>query len=359
METAKADDEDDEEPQPVEEVETPVEQVEVGPKSSSCASSDISQDLEREVDLDDPQAPSGGAAVPAMTTIQLPTVPLSLHDTKLFTSSIKSPPPSQAASPEAEEAVENVRTISPKKETVLKPMSPPQNKTRTPAGTVNLQRSYEICRAVVEKSVNRAKVEAQLVPPPAKQRKMSATLVDSQTKLPVSLPPGATIVVASSQQSKSFLAPRACQPIAVRAVRPPARLRLPGPVQPNQQVLIQRAVGVVSGVTGLSQQAIVVRNNNPFSLPAPSPPVSASETQILTPQVLMTAWTGTGARVRICGVRIWVSEAETGGEGAGKENGLLFLTTIACCDSPVTPDTTPTALCMRTCWLGWTGPGSL
>ena len=293
METAKADDEDDEEPQPVEEVETPVEQAEVGPKSLSCASSDISQDLEREVDLDDPQAPSGGAAVPAMTTIQLPTVPLSLHDTKLFTSSIKSPPPSQAASPEVEEAVENVRTISPKKETAVcmsvivrisvnlfvfqvKPPSPTQNKMRTPAGTVNLQRSYEICRAVVEKSVNRAKVEAQLVPPPAKQRKMSATLVDPQTKLPVSLPPGATIVVASSQQSKSFLAPRACQPIAVRAVRPAARLRLPGPVQPNQQVLIQRAVGVVSGVTGLSQQAIVVRNNNPFSLPAPSPPVSAS-----------------------------------------------------------------------------------
>ena len=44
-----------------------------------------------------------------------------------------------------------------------------------------------------------------------------------------------------------------------------------------------------------------------------------------------------------------LTEAETGGEGAGKENGLLFLTTIACCDSPVTPDTTPTALCMRTC----------
>ena len=163
-----------------------------------------------------------------------------------------------------------------------KPLSPPQNKTRTPAGTVNLQRSYEICRAVVEKSVNRAKVEAQLVAPPAKQRKMSATLVDSQTKLPVSLPPGATIVVASSsQQGKSFLAPRACQPIAVRAVRPQTRLRLPAPSLPPQQVLIQR-------LPGLSQQAIVVRNNAPFSLPPPPSSASVSFpalSSILTPSV--------------------------------------------------------------------------
>ena len=157
----------------------------------------------------------------------------------------------------------------------VKPSSPVQTKLRTPAGAVNLQRSYEICRAVVEKSVNRAKVENQLVPPPAKQRK-------------VGLPAGATIVVATSQpsssspspspsssssspqQAKSFLAPRSCQPIAVRAVR----LASPVPAPPSQQVLIQRTI--VSGVSGLqqlsnlSQQAIVVRNNNPFSLQPPA-----------------------------------------------------------------------------------------
>ena len=50
---------------------------------------------------------------------------------------------------------------------------------------VNLQWSYEICRAV-EKSVNRAKVKAvqhfQLVPPPAKQRRVATSLVKSQSK---------------------------------------------------------------------------------------------------------------------------------------------------------------------------------
>ena len=56
------------------------------------------------------------------------------------------------------------------------PLTVFNNKTRPPTGSVNLQRSYEICRAVVEKSANRAKVEAQLVAPPAsKQRRLSAT----------------------------------------------------------------------------------------------------------------------------------------------------------------------------------------
>ena len=59
-----------------------------------------------------------------------------------------------------------------------------------------------------------------------------------------------------------------------------------------------------------------------------------------------------------------LTEAEDEGEArgevtaAGREKGLLFLTTMACWDSPVTPDTM--ALCMRTCWLaGWAGRGSL
>ena len=42
---------------------------------------------------------------------------------------------------------------------------------------------------------------------------------------------------------------------------------------------------------------------------------------------------------------------------AGREKGLLFLTTMACCDSPDTPDTI--ALCIRTCWLLGAARGSL
>ena len=45
-----------------------------------------------------------------------------------------------------------------------------------------------------------------------------------------------------------------------------------------------------------------------------------------------------------------LTEAELG--GGGREKGALFLTTIACCDSPG-------SLCMRTCWGGREGAGSL
>ena len=47
-----------------------------------------------------------------------------------------------------------------------------------------------------------------------------------------------------------------------------------------------------------------------------------------------------------------LTEAELGGGGGGREKGALFLTTIACCDSPG-------SLCMRTCWFGREGAGSL
>ena len=76
--------------------------------------------------------------------------------------------------------------------------------------------------------------------------------------------------MSGPQQGKSFLAPRSCQPISVRAVR----LASPVSTPASQQVLIQRTlVSGVTGVTGLqqlSQQAIVVRNNNPFSLQPPA-----------------------------------------------------------------------------------------
>ena len=126
------------------------------------------------------------------------------------------------------------------------------NKTRTATGSVNLQRSYEICKAVVEKSANRARVEAQLVPPPNKQRRLSAS-----QQLPVSLSPGTTFVVATSlPASGQSLGQRLAvgQPMAVRAVRPPMaggqpltgaiRLRLPASAVQNSsggQVIIQRS----------------------------------------------------------------------------------------------------------------------
>ena len=184
------------------------------------------------------------------------------------------------------------------------PLTVFNNKTRPPTGSVNLQRSYEICRAVVEKSANRAKVEAQLVAPPAsKQRRLSATSAASvASALPVSLPPGATILVQAAPAPATSAAvvsgvaatnvataaavkppptftfgPRlavAGQPLAVRGLRPPAagqlpvagvtgiRLKLPASAVPvsGGQVVLQRPL--------LQQQpqAIVVRTSNPFSL---------------------------------------------------------------------------------------------
>ena len=74
--------------------------------SLSGASSDISQDFQREIDLDDPPgaaASPGPGPVSPLTSIQLPRVPLSLHDTKLFSSS----------------QAEQIKTLSPTKDTVV------------------------------------------------------------------------------------------------------------------------------------------------------------------------------------------------------------------------------------------------
>merc|ERR1719266_1913484 len=84
----------------------------------------------------------------------------------------------------------DILNTTPRKDAASRPTAL-TNKNRPPTGSVNLQRSYEICKAVVEKSANRARVEAQLVPPPSKQRKLSASG-------PVNLGPGTTFVVATS-----------------------------------------------------------------------------------------------------------------------------------------------------------------
>ena len=179
------------------------------------------------------------------------------------------------------------------------------NKTRTATGSVNLQRSYEICKAVVEKSANRARVEAQLVPPPNKQRRLSAS-----QQVPVSLSPGTTFVVATSlPASGQPLGQRLAvgQPMAVRAVRPPMaggqpltgaiRLRLPASAVQNSsggQVIIQRSAlpapvlqQLVTASLASSQpqappQAIMVRAAN--SLTSVSGLVRASPTLMLSSQ---------------------------------------------------------------------------
>lgn len=178
------------------------------------------------------------------------------------------------------------------------------NKTRTATGSVNLQRSYEICKAVVEKSANRARVEAQLVPPPNKQRRLTTS-----QQLPVSLGPGTTFVVATpAPASGQPLGQRLAvgQPMALRAVRPPMagaqpltgaiRLRLPASAVPvsGGQVIIQRSAlpapvlqQLVTASLASSQpqappQAIMVRAAN--SLTSVSGLVRASPTLMLTSQ---------------------------------------------------------------------------
>eukprot|EP00092_Neocalanus_flemingeri_P010925 GFUD01011768.1.p1 GENE.GFUD01011768.1~~GFUD01011768.1.p1 ORF type:complete len:738 (-),score=190.39 GFUD01011768.1:306-2411(-) len=264
---------------------------------------------------------------PFPTTIQLPTVPLSLEETQ--SSGEKSPPSSTLSdnlqkTDNLEMNQSNYLSLQdidpsilptnfiniPSKKENARPTAI-TNKNRPPIGSVNLQRSYEICKAVVEKSANRAKVENQLVPPPAKQKKMTHTILDSQTRMPVSLPPGATLVVASSSQQGKTLtfAPRLAvgQPVAIRGIRPQlpgvtgVRVRLPPtavpispqqlflprsslatlrtdrPVQPSQLIPVNRLAALrpeqpvatclsVPSTRLLQPQATVVRNSNPFTL---------------------------------------------------------------------------------------------
>ena len=99
-------DEKDEEEETVEETSqhhqpsSQSDQLEQPEPSLSGGSSDLSQDFQREIDLDDPP---GQGPVSSLTSIQLPRVPLSLHDTKLFTTA----------------QAEQIKTLSPTKETVV------------------------------------------------------------------------------------------------------------------------------------------------------------------------------------------------------------------------------------------------
>jgi len=207
---------------------------------------------------------------PFPNTIQLPTVPLPQEEAPNSPPSSPLPSPAQRSPSENPQPLEkqeidqtsdlslndidpsilptNFTNIPAKKENA-RPTAI-TNKNRPPTGSVNLQRSYEICKAVVEKSANRAKVENQLVPPPAKQKKLSHTILDSQTRMPVSIPPGATIMVASSSQQGKTLtfAPRLAvgPPITLRGLRPQLpgasglRVRLPPtavPISPQQLFL--------------------------------------------------------------------------------------------------------------------------
>ena len=95
-------------------------------------------------------------------------------------------------------------------------------------GSINLQRSYEICKAVVEKSVNRAQVQNQLLPPPS-------------SPLPLHLPPGMILLPNDKQPRFSG------QTFAIRGLSGSGltgmRIRVPVSGSPlYQQTLISRPV---------------------------------------------------------------------------------------------------------------------
>ena len=124
------------------------------------------------------------------------------------------------------------------------------------SGGVNLQRSYEICRAVVEKSANRVHVENQLVPPPPKQPRLSPP--------PLQLPPGA-VLLATNQDKGRFSVGQA---ISIRSLTGGGvggiagtaggvRIRLPVSAVPlllPQSAMVQNQV-VRGGVTEASTHA--------------------------------------------------------------------------------------------------------
>jgi len=259
---------------------------------------------------------------PFPSTIQLPTVPLPQEETldSPQRSPIRSPPPCNPS--ENIQTIENqdsdlsndlsLNDIDPSilpsnftnllsKKDNVRPTAI-TNKNRPPIGSVNLQRSYEICKAVVEKSANRAKVENQLVPPPAKQKKITHTILDSQTRMPVSLPPGATIVVASSSQQGKTLtfAPRLAvgQPIALRGLRPQLpgvpglRVRLPPtavPISPQQLFLPRTSIATLRPERQVQQSQLIPVTR--LAALRPEPPVvtclSVSTTCHQQPQSIM------------------------------------------------------------------------
>merc|ERR1719339_68182 len=204
----------------------------------------------------------------------------------------------------------DILNSTPRKDAASRPTAL-TNKNRPPIGNVNLQRSYEICKAVVEKSANRARVEAQLVVPPAKQKKVAtsgvAPAVVSTSSIPVPLPPGATLVVTPSPtpggpKTLTFGPPRVAlstppaprlalssagsSGVTLRALQPSSpgtvRLRLPPsavPISPQQLQILPRAppqLIPVSRLAGLRPESSTCLTVAALRQAAPSPsPTSA------------------------------------------------------------------------------------
>merc|ERR1719264_2004659 len=199
----------------------------------------------------------------------------------------------------------DILNTTPRKDAASRPTAL-TNKNRPPIGNVNLQRSYEICKAVVEKSANRARVEAQLVVPPAKQKKVAtsgvAPAVVSTSSIPVPLPPGATLVVTPSPtpggpKTLTFGPPRVAlstppaprlalssagsSGVTLRALQPSSpgtvRLRLPPsavPISPQQLQILPRAppqLIPVSRLAGLRPESSTCLTVAALRQAAPSP----------------------------------------------------------------------------------------
>lgn len=147
-------------------------------------------------------------------------------------------------------------------------------------GSINLQRSYEICKAVVEKSVNRAQVQNQLLPPPS-------------SPLPLHLPPGMILIPNDKQPRFSG------QTFAIRGLSGNGltgmRIRVPVSGSPlYQQTLISRPVLPSAGSISLpwtdtgngnatpSQVSLsnsgLMLSSSPLTLISSSPGVSYLET---------------------------------------------------------------------------------
>merc|ERR1719266_2315546 len=237
----------------------------------------------------------------------------------------------------------DILNTTPRKDAASRPTAL-TNKNRQPTGSVNLQRSYEICKAVVEKSANRARVEAQLVAPPAKQKKVAATsssaappVVSASTSIPVPLPPGATLVVTPSPtpggpKTLTYGPPRVALPTPspaprmatlssagssgvtmVRTLQPSSpgtvRLRLPPsavPISPQQLQILPRAppqLIPVSRLAGLRPESstclTVAALRQAAPSPSPTSSVPPSAPRLLQPLIALRPPTGLSPQMMI------------------------------------------------------------
>merc|ERR1719336_34947 len=212
----------------------------------------------------------------------------------------------------------DILNSTPRKDAASRPTAL-TNKNRAPIGSVNLQRSYEICKAVVEKSANRARVESQLVAPPAKQRKVATSaaatsnVVATSSIPPVPLPPGATLVVTPSPtpggpKPLTFGPPRVAfstppaprlalssagsSGVTLRTLQPSTpgtvRLRLPPtavPISPQQLQILPRAppqLIPVSRLAGLRPESSTCLTVASLRQAGPAPAATSSVVQAPT-----------------------------------------------------------------------------